>query len=294
MARYRKIDPRIWNDEKFRALSDSGKLAFLFILTHPSMTSIGAMRGTTAGLAAELEWGVEAFAKAFGEACAKDMIEADAKASFIGVPNFVKYNPPESPNVIKAWADALDLVPECDLRNRHILRLEQVVKGLTEGFREAFTKAFAKTLAKTMPNQEQEQEQEQEQDLYSSAAQKTADAKNTGKASPKPLTNGTLHKWFIGEFCDRWQKRHGAKFPFEVKAKQNGEHVKTIIQAVDANQVALVGVLDRYFADEWVAKNPTHTLEHLRSNLAKYLANRRQTAAVGGSTARRDGEGCNV
>lgn len=36
MASYRKIDPRIWNDERFRVLTDSGKLAFLFVLTHPS------------------------------------------------------------------------------------------------------------------------------------------------------------------------------------------------------------------------------------------------------------------
>ena len=44
VARYRKIDPRVWNDEKFVSFSDDGKLAFLFVLTHPSMTAIGAMR----------------------------------------------------------------------------------------------------------------------------------------------------------------------------------------------------------------------------------------------------------
>lgn len=46
MARYRKIDSRIWNDAKFRELSDNGKLVFLMLLTHPSMTSLGAMRAT--------------------------------------------------------------------------------------------------------------------------------------------------------------------------------------------------------------------------------------------------------
>ena len=30
MGRYRKIDPRIWNDEKFSLLSDKAKLLFLF------------------------------------------------------------------------------------------------------------------------------------------------------------------------------------------------------------------------------------------------------------------------
>lgn len=54
MARYRKIDPRIWNDEKFASLSHEAQRAFFFILTHPSMTSLGAFRISAAGMAQEL------------------------------------------------------------------------------------------------------------------------------------------------------------------------------------------------------------------------------------------------
>jgi len=50
MSRYRKVDPRIWNDAKFRSLDDQGKLAFFFLLTHPHMTAIGAMRASIPGL----------------------------------------------------------------------------------------------------------------------------------------------------------------------------------------------------------------------------------------------------
>ena len=35
--KYRKISPCIWNDAKVRELSDKGKLALLFLLTHPHM-----------------------------------------------------------------------------------------------------------------------------------------------------------------------------------------------------------------------------------------------------------------
>jgi hypothetical protein len=42
MGRYRKIDTRIWNDAKFRELSERGQLEFLFGLTHPNMTMLGA------------------------------------------------------------------------------------------------------------------------------------------------------------------------------------------------------------------------------------------------------------
>lgn len=44
VMKYRKISPCIWNDAKVRELSDKGKLALLFLLTHPHMTPLGAIR----------------------------------------------------------------------------------------------------------------------------------------------------------------------------------------------------------------------------------------------------------
>ncbi len=163
MARYRKIDCRIWNDAKFHALSDHGKLVFLMLLTHPGMTALGAMRATVSGLAEELGWSTEAFREAFQEAISKGMAEHDPKACLIALPNFVKYNPPESPNVVRAWIGSLDLLPECKLKASVVASARGFVEGMSQGYREAFAEAFAKA----MPNQEQEQEQEQEKDLLS-------------------------------------------------------------------------------------------------------------------------------
>ena len=59
------MDPRIWNDAKFRDLSDNAKLVFFMLLTHPNMTALGAMRATVAGLAEEMGWEPEAFREAF-------------------------------------------------------------------------------------------------------------------------------------------------------------------------------------------------------------------------------------
>jgi len=42
MARYRKIDPRIWNDEKFMTFDPREKLVWFTLLTHPLMTPMGA------------------------------------------------------------------------------------------------------------------------------------------------------------------------------------------------------------------------------------------------------------
>ncbi|MBW2000724.1 MAG: hypothetical protein JRJ29_22530, partial [Deltaproteobacteria bacterium] len=171
---YRKVDPQIWNDEKFRDLSDDGQLVFLFVLTHPQMTSVGAMRATLPGLAAEKKWDLERFHKAFQESFLKGMILMDEDASFIVFPNFLYYNGPENPNVVKAWAKALKKLPECDLKSQLIEHIKEFLKGYSESFQTAFReelnkhfhKAFHKAFAKPFRKSLAKQEQEQEQDIY--------------------------------------------------------------------------------------------------------------------------------
>lgn len=128
MAKYRKISPRIWNDAKVRELTDKGKLAFLFMLTHPTMTPFGAIRANVPGLAFELGWTPRAFSKAMQELCANGMAAFEEKANLIWFPNFLKYNRPENPNVIKSWVGAFEDLPECALRDaiyKALLRLSE-------------------------------------------------------------------------------------------------------------------------------------------------------------------------
>ncbi len=142
MGRYRKIDPKIWNDEKFMDMSANGQLACFFMLTHPHMTAVGGIRATISGLASEHPKIPE---KGFREVFAKGLAKADAKAPLIWFPNFIKYNQPENPNVVKAWEKSLDYLPECETKNAII----STTKGFLEDFSELFQKAFAKELPKT-------------------------------------------------------------------------------------------------------------------------------------------------
>ncbi|MET3925963.1 hypothetical protein [Devosia sp. 2618] len=162
MSRYRKIDPRIWNDAKFNALSDEGKLVFFMLLTHPTMTALGAMRATMPGLAAELGWNAEAFRKAFGEVCEQGMAEHDTTACFVWLPNFLGYNKPESPNVVRAWRNAVDLLPECTLKTLVLQGALATAKGMSKGFLKAFDEALPEVRRLPIANQEPEQEQEPE------------------------------------------------------------------------------------------------------------------------------------
>lgn len=172
-GRYRKVEVRTWGDAKFRNLSPippCGQGLWLFLITGPHTGPIpGLFRAGRAAMAEELGWELEAFDEAFGEAFRQGMVEADFKARVMWVPNALKHNRPESPNVVKSWAAEFDLIPECDLKWKAFEALKASIHALGEAFGEAFDKTFAKpngkpyskSSAKTTGNQEQEQEQEQ-------------------------------------------------------------------------------------------------------------------------------------
>lgn len=139
------------------------QFAFVFILTHPAMQPVGAMRATLDSLAFEFKEDREAFREAFREVITQGLIEASDCDCFLWVPNFLKYNQPESVNVVKSWSGCWDVLPECELKMRLFLRLEATFKAKGKAYAKAFDMAFAKPSAKayTFPSLNQEQEQEQ-------------------------------------------------------------------------------------------------------------------------------------
>lgn len=161
MSKFRKVDPRVWLDAKFTALSDDGKLAFLMLLTHPGMTAVGAIRGSVAALADDLGWPPERLAKPFRELSVKGMAKHDAKARLTVLPNFLKHNTPENPNVMKAWIGGLDDLPECSLKSDVIAALYRYAVERGDSFAQPLRNRFGNRLPNRMRNQEQEQEPEQ-------------------------------------------------------------------------------------------------------------------------------------
>ena len=170
MARYRKVDPRMWGDAKFRKLTPippCGQGLWVYLLTCPEATSLpGVIVAGEAGLAEALGWTLEAFRKAFREALAEGLLRADTQHRIVWLPNGPKYNPPESPNVVRSWRDHWDNVPECPLKTEIYRGLRAFVEGLGEGFRKAFREACPdpEGLGSVDPSPNQEQEQEPDQD----------------------------------------------------------------------------------------------------------------------------------
>jgi len=91
------------------------------------------------------------FRKGFQELTARGMVKVNEKAALVWLPNWLRYNRPESPNVVKSWPTVLQLLPECKLKSEIVKKLKAFTEGLPEAWRHPLL------------NQEQEQEQEQEE-----------------------------------------------------------------------------------------------------------------------------------
>jgi hypothetical protein len=184
--KYRKVDPRIWNDAKFMALSDDGKLAFFMKLTHPHMTAVGAMRATIPGLASELSWKEARYREAIKPALETGMVIINEPAAFVWLPNFLRYNAPSGPNEVrKAWPAALQLLPECHERHQLAAKCVAIFDGLSDGMKDAIGDGIRDAmsdLARATREPEPEQEPEKEK-------------KRAAPSAPAPLPDWLPPEW---------------------------------------------------------------------------------------------------
>lgn len=163
-GKYSKVTRKIWRSPDFQSLSPmppSGQGLFLYLLTCPELTAIpGVILAGKAALAEALGWSPKAFEEAFDEGFRKGMAKADWKLRLVWLPNALRHNAPESPNVVRHWGKAFDELPECDLKVSIFQSVREFMEGLGQGFAKAFREAFREP----SPNQEHEPEQEQEQE----------------------------------------------------------------------------------------------------------------------------------
>jgi hypothetical protein len=136
----------MYADSSYRALSKpqpNGQSLWVYLLTGPHTTSIpGLSTAGEAAMAEALGWPLEGFRYAFGEVLAKGMAKADWEARVVWVPKAVKYNPPESINVVKSWAKAWEEIPDCALKVTAFTTLKAFMEGMPDAFRYAFMHAI--------------------------------------------------------------------------------------------------------------------------------------------------------
>ncbi len=87
------------------------------------------------------------FREAFAEVSAMGFVKADWKARLVYVPGGIKHDPPQSINVVKRWAKAWRLLPECDLKDEAEREIRAYLDGMGKAFADAFEEATRKASA---------------------------------------------------------------------------------------------------------------------------------------------------
>jgi uncharacterized phage protein (TIGR02220 family) len=163
MAKYRPIDVRLWNDQKFLSLDDDGRMLWLFLLTTPSTLPIpGVVVGGPAALAEQMGWSAERFRQGFAQLLAKGLsVRADFDARVVWLTNGIRRWPPQNPNMVRGWSETWEDVPECPMKHEIWQALKVSCADWSELFAKGFPEPFRNGSRMGMANQEQEQEQEE-------------------------------------------------------------------------------------------------------------------------------------
>lgn len=154
MARYKKVETKLWGDAKFQRLSPAppnGQTLWFRLLTGPETNQIpGLIPVGEAALSEALGWSLEGFRKAFEEVFQQGMAEADWRARLIWLPRACHYNTPESPNVVRGWGKVWEEIPESPLKVKAYQGLKDYCEGLGEGFSKAFGEALPPPFAESV------------------------------------------------------------------------------------------------------------------------------------------------
>src|SRR6267142_2779758 len=159
MARYRKIDPRIWKDEGFRQFTLEEKAIAVYVFTAQS-NRIGLFNFSPAMAAEDLETFPETFRKGFEKVCRVLRWTFDKPSRVLYIPTWFKYNCPENPNVLTHCLQDLHDLPSTPM----LAAFQENLQYLPKTFHETFRKGCRQPSPQPMAKQEQEQEQEQKQE----------------------------------------------------------------------------------------------------------------------------------
>lgn len=161
MARYRKIEPRFWDDLKVRKLDVTGKAIALYLIT--ASNRIGLFVLSTAKAADDLGLRTETFRERLANVCETLGWGFDEVSRVFWIPSWWKCNYPENPNVMIGNLADLDDVPDSELTERFLSNTKHLRGGVLDAFLER-CRNVAETLPERLANQKQKQKQEQEQE----------------------------------------------------------------------------------------------------------------------------------
>ena len=141
---FTKVDERLWSDEKYRKLSDDGKLLFIYVLACSHRNMIGLYLLPVQYGSYDLNWKEERFNKGLVELSDKSFIKYNFNTNIVYIKNFLKYNPLENPNQVKGAIKVLESIPTNAIDTELIKELERADKPFNKPLIELLYKGLSK------------------------------------------------------------------------------------------------------------------------------------------------------
>ena len=184
-AKFRKVDPRVWTDEKFRKLKSEEKLLALWMLTSVRVNRCGIVLWSP-GLASE-ETGipVSRIDTVCHTVCHTLNWIHDTVSHTVFLARWWRYNRPDNPKALAGALSDLHDLPENGLKSSLVVAANDLPIGMREMYLSHLDTVYH-TVCHTVSSQEQEKEKEQEKDEYSSEPAKTPPSE---PPPPEPLSS---------------------------------------------------------------------------------------------------------
>lgn len=121
MARYRKIDLRLWADPRFLRLppqQPSARALLLFLLAGPLTGQIpGVVIAGEATLAEALSWKLAALKRCMAQLEGEGIVKIDRQTRLVWLQLAAEHNEPANGSVLLGWRDVWEEVPACPLKD---------------------------------------------------------------------------------------------------------------------------------------------------------------------------------
>ena len=147
MAKYRKVDPRVWDDEKFVEWDDLKRNLWLLLLTGPAVEPVpGLQLGGVASLAETLRRPLETVQGRFTTLSLEGRVQVDERFRIIRVVRALEYNRPENQYQVFGWFKAWESLPNSQLKYDHIDSIREACAKADQSYKP--TKKKGKSNAK--------------------------------------------------------------------------------------------------------------------------------------------------
>ncbi len=162
MAEYGKIFKKLWNNARFRLLSNDAKLLLLYLYSSPHANTIGFFIIAQSYISEDLGWLPERLGKPFMELLESRWINYDYSSRVVLIRNWFKYNKIDNDNQYKKAAAEFSEIPQTILFQQYIEILETLPEGLHKGLLKPLRERFGKGYG----NSETESVSESEDNIY--------------------------------------------------------------------------------------------------------------------------------